>query len=74
MTKIAIAGFQHETNTFAPGFTTLQQFLDRGGWPGLTRGEQIFQEFQGLNIPIAGFVEACDHDIHPILWAKAELG
>jgi microcystin degradation protein MlrC len=74
MTKIAIAGFQHETNTFAPGFTTLQQFLDRGGWPGLTRGEQIFQEFQGLNIPIAGFFEACNHDIHPILWAMAEPG
>ena len=74
MAKIAISGFQHETNTFAPGFTTLQQFSDRGGWPGLTRGDKIFEEFKGLNIPIAGFFEACKHEIHPIVWAMAEPG
>lgn len=74
MVKIAIAGFQHETNTFAPGSTTMQSFEDRGGWPGLTRGEKILDEFKGLNIPIAGFFEACKHDIHPILWAMAEPG
>ena len=74
MVKIAIAGFQHETNTFAPGFTSLQQFKDRGGWPGLTRGEKIFDEFKGLNIPISGFFEACEQELHPILWAMAEPG
>ncbi len=74
MAKIAIAGFQHETNTFAPEFTTLQHFEERGGWPGLTRYEKIFDEFEGLNIPIAGFLEVCKHDIHPILWAMAEPG
>ena len=74
MAKIAIAGFQHETNTFAPGFTTLQHFEERGGWPGLTKFEKILDEFKGLNIPIAGFIEACKHDIHPILWAMAEPG
>ena len=47
MVKIAIAGFQHETNTFAPGSTTMQSFEDRGGWPGLTRGEKILDEFKG---------------------------
>ena len=74
MAKIAIAGFQHETNTFAPGFTVLQQFKERGGWPGLTKGDRIFEEFKGLNIPIAGFFEACKHELHPILWAMAEPG
>lgn len=74
MAKIAIAGFQHETNTFAPGFTSLQQFKDRGGWPGLTRGEKIFDEFAGLNIPISGFFEACENELCPILWTMAEPG
>ena len=54
MIRIAIAGFQHETNTFAPGETTLDQFTRQGSWPALTRGKEIFQVFEGLNIPISG--------------------
>lgn len=74
MTRIAIAGFQHETNTFAPDETTLSDFQRQGAWPALTRGADIFQVFDGLNIPIAGFIDACDHDMIPILWAMAEPG
>lgn len=74
MTRIAIAGFQHETNTFAPDATTLEQFVNPGAWPALTRGADIFTVFDGLNIPISGFIRACRHELVPVLWAMAEPG
>lgn len=74
MTRIAVAGFQHETNTFAPFATTLSMFERRGGWPELTRGDDLPARFEGLNIPISGFMATCPHEIIPILWAGAEPG
>ena len=74
MKRIAIAGFQHETNTFAPGETTLSHFVRQGAWPALTRGNEIFETFKGLNIPISGFIDNCQHKLEPILWAMAEPG
>lgn len=74
MTRVAVAGFQHETNTFAPFPTTLDLFERRGGWPELTRGDAVPPRFDGLNIPLSGFLSACTHDIVPILWAGAEPG
>ena len=35
--RIAIAGFQHETNTFAPSKATYADFERGGGWPALQR-------------------------------------
>lgn len=72
MTRIAIAGFQHETNTFAPDETPLEPFIRQGGWPAMTRGEELFQAMKGLNIPISGFMDACKHEMIPIIWAMAE--
>ena len=74
MTKIAVAGFQHETNTFAPQPTTFKIFEERGAWPELTRGESLIKRFLGLNLPISGFISACKHKVEPILWAAAEPG
>ena len=74
MTRIAIAGFQHETNTFAPFPTTMELFERRGGWPELVQGAALFERFKGLNIPLSGFIGACTHDMVPILWAGAEPG
>ena len=74
MTKIAVAGFQHETNTFAPQPTTFKIFEERGAWPELTRGESLIKRFFGLNLPISGFISACNHKVEPILWAAAEPG
>ena len=74
MTKIAVAGFQHETNTFAPQPTTFKIFEERGAWPELTRGESLIKRFLGLNLPISGFISACNHKVEPILWAAAEPG
>jgi microcystin degradation protein MlrC len=74
MTRVAVAGFQHETNTFAPFPTEMAYFERRGAWPELTRGAAVLDRFAGLNIPLSGFIGACGHDLVPILWAGAEPG
>ena len=71
--KIAIAGFQHETNTFAPMPTTYAEFEMGGSWPALTSGQDIFSTFEGLNIPVSGFIAAADDwELVPLLWTAAE--
>ncbi|MBX2825254.1 MAG: M81 family metallopeptidase [Gammaproteobacteria bacterium] len=71
--RIAIAGMQHETNTFAPLLTTYQDFTIPGAWPGLTEGDALFAACAGINIPIAGFIEAAtDWELVPLLWTAAE--
>lgn len=74
MTRVAIAGFQHETNTFAPEPTPISAFETGGAWPELTRGAAVPGRMAGLNIPLSGFVAACPHELVPILWAGAEPG
>lgn len=72
--RIAIAGFQHETNTFAPFGATFQDFKNGDGWPALTLGADIMSVFPPVNIPIGGFINAAAADFHlvPIAWASAE--
>ena len=72
---IAVGGFQHETNTFAPHKATFDNFDRVDSWPGLTRGEALFLVMDGLNIPISGFIDAAktnDHRLYPLLWCSAE--
>jgi microcystin degradation protein MlrC len=71
--RIAIGGFQHETNTFAPLKATYRDFEMADGWPGLTEGAAIFETFNGINLPIAGFLESAraKHEIVPLLWCSA---
>src|SRR5512138_2472499 len=74
MARIAFGGFQHETNTFAPSKATYADFVRPGAWPGLTRGEPLFDAIKGINIPVAGFVEAArakGHTLVPLLWSQA---
>ena len=75
MPKIAIGGFQHETNTFAPHLAHYEEFVKADGWPALTQGEDLFPVMSGLNIPLAGFIDAArqsGHQLHPVLWCSAE--
>lgn len=72
--RIALAGFQHETNTFAPTRATLDRFVEGEGWPPLTEGDAIFPVFGPMNIPIGGFINAVKPKqwvLHPIVWAAA---
>jgi hypothetical protein len=54
MTRILIAGYQHETNTFAPTPADYAAFESGGGWPGLCFGEALLPTVSGANIPAGG--------------------
>ena len=72
---IAVGGFQHETNTFAPHLATLEAFERADSWPALTIGEPLFETMRGLNIPLPGFIERAaqdGHDLYPLCWCSAE--
>ncbi len=74
MARIAFGGFQHETNTFAPSKATYADFVKPGAWPGLTRGAALFEAIRGINIPVAGYVEAAQqqgHELLPLSWSNA---
>lgn len=76
MPRIAVAGFQHETNSFSPTPATLADFQMDDSWPGLMRGAEVIHNTRGINLPVAGFILAAEADpsveLVPILWASAE--
>ena len=73
--RIAVGGFQHETNTFAPLPTRYENFVLGGGWPSLTEGAAILDRFAGLNLPVSGFLAAeTGFNLVPLLWAATEPG
>jgi len=72
--KIAVGGFQHETNTFAPSKADFDAFAQADSWPALQRGAPLLHAFQGMNIPIAGFIDAAQgagHELLPLVWCSA---
>ena len=74
MARIAIGGFQHETNTFAPSLATLREFELGGEWPELTTGAALPERVRGMNLPIAGFIEEAErsgHSLLPTTWSSA---
>jgi len=74
MARIAIGGFQHETNTFAPSKADYPQFEAGGGWPGVQYGEPLFGALEGANIPAQGAIQALRASGHTLVataWAAA---
>jgi len=74
MKRIAIGGWQHETNTFAPFETDYGAFEMADGWPALTQGPDLIETVAGINMPIEGFIQAAKHAavLVPTLWTSAE--
>lgn len=76
MPRVAIAGFQHETNTFAVAKSGLNEFKMADSWPELLFGDDVISGTAGINLPIAGFASAARSDpsvdLVPILWCAAE--
>lgn len=60
MTRIAVGGFLHETNTFAPTKATWEAFVHGGGWPAMTIGADVLKVMRGINVGLAGFVEEAE--------------
>ena len=74
MARIAVAGFRHETNTFAPAKASMTDFEQGYSWPPLCRGKEMVEAVKGYNLALAGFIEAAEaagHEVVPLLWASA---
>ena len=74
MARIAIGGFHHETNTFAPSLATLADFETGDEWPELTTGPGLADRVRGMNLPIAGFIDEAErsgHRLLPTTWGSA---
>jgi microcystin degradation protein MlrC len=74
MLRIAVGGFLHETNTFAPTKATYADFVHGGGWPSMVQGADVLKEIRNINVGLAGFIgEAEKHDweLVPTLFAAA---
>src|SRR5712671_4446657 len=74
MARIAVGGFQHETNTFAPQKATWEDFERADAWPPFLRGAEMIEGVEGFNIPIAGAIKtlrALGHEIVPLSWCSA---
>ena len=69
--RVLIAGFQHETNTFAPSKTGYDDFVRGGAFPAMARGDALLG-LRDINIPMGGFITAMpDAELVPVLWAGA---
>lgn len=75
MARIAIGGFQHETNTFSAIPASLADFEAPDAWPGLTRGGAMLEAVSGINLPASGFVQEArsqHHELIPLTWCSAQ--
>ncbi len=71
---ILIAGFQHETNTFAESQTDWAAFNKGATFLAATRGDSLRAKLNGVNLPAAGFLvaaQAAGHTCHLGFWAGA---
>jgi microcystin degradation protein MlrC len=56
--KILVAGYQHETNTFAPTKADWAAFNRGDTFPAYIHGQPMLAQLRGVNIPIGGFIDA----------------
>jgi microcystin degradation protein MlrC len=74
MPRILIAGYQHETNTFAPSLADWAAFNRGDSFPAFIRGPEMQAALSGINIPVAGFIDAArtkGWTLVPSAWAGA---
>lgn len=72
--RVALAGFLHETNTFAPSKARYENFVQGGGYLPISRGKEILERCTGVNLGIAGAIahaEAAAWEMLPVLWTGA---
>src|ERR1700716_3316524 len=74
MTRIAVGGFLHETNTFAPTKAVYDAFVHGGGWPPMSQGAKLLEKMRDINVGMAGFVPAAETEgweLVPTIWCAA---
>ena len=72
--RVLVAGYQHETNTFAPTLADWDAFTRGDSFPAYVRGDAMTKTLGGINIPVAGFLDAAKArgwTVVPSAWAGA---
>ena len=72
--RVLVAGYQHETNTFAPTLADWGAFTRGDSFPAYVRGDEMLKTLGGINIPVAGFLDAAKArgwTVVPSGWAGA---
>ena len=54
--RIFVAGFQHETNTFAPSKADWAAFESGSAFPAFSSGEAMLDRLGGTSLPMGGFI------------------
>src|ERR671936_492901 len=62
MTRIAIGGFLHETNTFAPTKATYDAFMHGSGRTSIADASSVLKTVRNINAGQAGFVDSAEAD------------
>lgn len=72
MTRVLVAGFLHETNTFAPTDARWENFVNGEGFPGMHLGEEVL-DLASVNVSMGGFLSAAPEDwnLLPVIWCGA---
>ncbi|GAA3724999.1 microcystin degradation protein MlrC [Spinactinospora alkalitolerans] len=71
--RIVIAGFLHETNTFAATPADYENFVNGEGFPRMRRGGDVLG-LADVNIAAGGFIKEArgwEADLRPVLWCAA---
>jgi len=72
--NVLIAGFQHETNTFAPTRADWAAFIQGDTFPAYVEGPGMVDHFTGSSMPVGGFIAAArvrGWTLLPSCWAGA---
>ncbi len=79
--RVAVAGFQHETNTFVSAPTTIDDFDGHSVLGGIQYGCQVIDMVKDSPFATAGFIDELQSgnigeaiEIVPLLWCFAEPG
>ena len=74
MARIAVGGWQHETNTFATIRAEYDSFVCADEWPAMAVGPTMLDVVRDIHLPVAGAIQALEeahHQIIPLLWCSA---
>jgi microcystin degradation protein MlrC len=72
--RILVAGFQHETNTFAPSKADWAAFQSGAGYPASCRGAAMLDRLRPTSLPLGGFIRDAQERgwvLLPSIWAAA---
>ncbi|MBW7970221.1 M81 family metallopeptidase [Bradyrhizobium sp. BR 10289] len=72
--KVLVAGFKHETNTFAPNLADWRAFDSGEMFPRPARGQAMLDSMASVNVPATGFIRSAlsrGWQLLPSLWCGA---